>query len=123
MTNLEKQLQTAVQLYFDGLYEGDVEKFAQVFHPRARLFSATEGELFSIGMEEYFTMVAGRASPASRGDQRMDEIVSMTVVSPTMAHARVRDVYLPKHFIDDLGFLHLDGRWQIVSKIFHFKIN
>ena len=67
-------------------------------------------------------LVAGRPSPEKKGDVRQDEIVSITIASPTTAHARVKDIYLPKRFVDDLTFVLIDGRWQIVSKVWHFEI-
>lgn len=107
--------------YFDALYEGDVEKFASIFHPDAMLFCATAGEVV-MGVEAYLALVAGRASPASRGDPRRDEIVAITVASPTTAHARVRELFLPKHFTDELTLMLTGGDWKIVSKVWHFDL-
>ena len=36
-------LEHALQTYFDGLYEGDVNKLGRVFHDCAHLFSNDEG--------------------------------------------------------------------------------
>jgi hypothetical protein len=121
-TQKEQQLRSAVQLYFDGLYNGNLEQFSEVFHPDARLFSTTEGKLASMDREQYFALVRERPSAASRGDRREDEILSLTVSSPTTAHVRVCDLYLPKHFVDELVFVYLDERWQIITKVYHFEL-
>jgi hypothetical protein len=39
---------------------------------------------------------------------------------PTTAHARVKDMYLPKRFVNELSFIKIDGRWQIIAKVWHF---
>jgi hypothetical protein len=46
--------------------------------------------------------------------------VSVSVASPTTAHARVKDMYLPKRFVNELSFIKIDGRWQIIAKVWHF---
>lgn len=117
---IPENLRAAVQSYLDALFLGDVEGFRSVFHPLAQLYSATEGKLVNLNVDAYLDLVGNRPSPQAKGDEREDEILEITVASPTTAHARVKDVYLPKKFIDDLTFTHLDGKWQIVSKVWHF---
>jgi hypothetical protein len=29
----------------------------------------------------------------------------------------------PKHFTDLLTLVHVDGRWQIIAKVFHFELD
>lgn len=113
---------SAAQSYLDAMYFGDVEGFRSVFHPQAQLYCATEGKFVNLNVEAYLDMVANRPSPEKKGDRRQDEIVSISVGSATTAHVRVKDVYLPKKFTDDLTFVLLDGKWQIVSKVWHFEI-
>jgi hypothetical protein len=115
-------IHAAVQAYLDALYFGDVEGFRSVFHPRAQLYSATEGKLVNLDVDAYLDLVANRPSPEGKGDVRQDEILSITVSSPTTAHARVKDVYLPKRFVDELTCVLIDGNWQIVAKVWHFEI-
>jgi hypothetical protein len=31
-------------------------------------------------------------------------------------------VIRPKHFTDLLTLVHVDGRWQIISKVFHYEL-
>ena len=61
-----------------------------------------------------------RRTAASRGYPRGDEIVTVSAASPTTAHARVKDMYLPKRFVNELSFIKIDGRWQIIAKVWHF---
>ncbi|PQZ46604.1 hypothetical protein CQ052_21635 [Ochrobactrum sp. MYb15] len=117
-----ENVRAAVQSYLDALYFGDVEKFRTVFHPQAQLYSATEGKLVNLNVDAYLDLVANRPSPQKKGDERQDEVLSISIASPTTAHARVKDVYLPKRFVDDLTFVLVDGKWQIVSKVWHFEV-
>ncbi|MFF3691401.1 nuclear transport factor 2 family protein [Streptomyces sp. NPDC002187] len=47
----------ALVTYFDGLYHGDTDKLARVFHPGAVYATATEGELLRMTTAEYFRAV------------------------------------------------------------------
>lgn len=112
----------ALSLYFDGLYHSDTKRLARVFHPKAQYVCATDGTLLYLGMDEYFPVVDKRPSPASAGEARRDEIVSISFAGPVTAVARVHCAIGPKFFTDLLTLVHLDGRWQIVSKVFHYDL-
>jgi hypothetical protein len=111
-----------LQLYFDGLYNSDTERLAQAFHRQAIYASATGGDLVHMTMPDYFAMVDARPSPASRGERRTDRVVSIDFAGPVTALARVECSIGPKHFTDLLTLVHVDGRWQIISKVFHFDL-
>ena len=83
---------------------------------------ATGGTLLTLRMDEYFPIVDQRPSPASRGDMRTDRIIAIEFVGPVTALARVQCSILPKHFTDLLTLLLVDGRWQVMSKVFHFEL-
>ncbi|MFD1883013.1 nuclear transport factor 2 family protein [Paracoccus pacificus] len=116
------RVRAATQTYLDALYTGDVAGFRRVFHPQAQLYSATDGKLTALNVDAYMELVGNRPSPRDKGDTRQDEVILISVGSPTTAHVRVRDVYLPKRFVDDLTFVLLDGEWRIVSKVWHYDI-
>jgi hypothetical protein len=111
-----------LSLYFDGLYHSDTTRLRRVFHPRAQYVCATEGTLAHLTMEEYFPIVDQRPSPASRGEERSDDIVSIEFAGPVTAFARVHCAVGPKCFTDLLTLIRIDGHWQIISKVFHFDV-
>lgn len=114
-------VEALIQDYFDALYDGDVARFREVFHPACRLFTVTDGKVVTFDHEPYIARVAGRPSGASRGDERDDQIVSIEIASQTTAHARVRDVYMPYRFVNELTFLKEGERWWIVAKVWHVE--
>jgi 4-oxalocrotonate tautomerase len=109
-----------VATYFDGLYHSDTKRLAQVFHPRAQYVCVTDGTLLYRDMAEYFPVVDARPSPASRGEVRRDEIVSIDFAGPATARAVLRCAIGSRLFTDYLTFIRLDGRWQVISKVFHY---
>lgn len=108
--------------YFDGLYHSDTQRLRRVFHPQAVYATATGGAPLILHMQEYFAAVDQRPSPASRGETRTDRIEAIHFVGPVTALAKVQCAIRPKHFTDLLTFIHVDGRWQIISKVFHFEL-
>ena len=107
--------------YFDGLYHSDTRALARVFHPQAQYVCVTDGTLLYRDMAEYFPVVDARPAPASRGEQRRDEIVSIDFAGPVTARAVVRCAIGTRKFTDFLTLIHLDGRWQVISKVFHYE--
>jgi hypothetical protein len=110
-----------LQVYFDGLHHSDTERLRRVFHPLAQYWTVSDGTLLHRTMEQYFPVVDQRPSPASQGHARADRIVSIEFAGPVTALARVECAIPPRHFIDLLSLVRLDGRWQIASKVFHFE--
>ena len=108
--------------YFDGLYHSDVNRLKRVFHPMAHYVSVTDGTLLYRTMEEYFPVVAARPSPASRGEPRADRILSIEFAGPLTARAVLNCAIGEKFFTDWLTLVKLEGRWQVMSKIFHYEL-
>jgi hypothetical protein len=121
MTSKFEAVTEVIATYFDGLFHSDVVKLRQVFSPKAQYVCVTDGELLHRTMEEYFPVVEKRISPASRGEQRTDRIQSIEFAGPVTAFARVNCSIGEKYFTDFLSFVFLDGRWQIMSKVFHHE--
>ncbi len=112
-------LETALQTYFDGLYEGDTDKLGAVFHDVSHLFSVTDGKLADLSKEAWFDLVRSRGSAKAAGLERRDFIVHVDRSSPTTAFAKVECQIPPRFFTDYLTFVKLSGGWKIVSKTFH----
>jgi Putative lumazine-binding len=122
MQNEYLEVAEVLSTYFDGLYHSDTQRLRRVFHPRAHYVCATEGTLTYRTMDEYFPIVDRRPSPESGGEARADRIVSIEFAGPVTAFARVNCAIGPKDFTDLLTLVRLDGRWQIISKVFHFDV-
>jgi Putative lumazine-binding len=116
-------IRAAMTLYFDGIYHSDVALLAQVFHPDAIYVCATKSPLVYKTMEEYFAIVANREAPASRGEARVDEIVSIDLAGENTAFVKAHCAIGSKYFTDFLTFIRVDGRWQIISKVFHYEVH
>lgn len=109
-----------LQDYLDGLHHSDTRLLRRVFHPDAVYATATPEPPLILRMEAYFPVVDARPSPASRGEPRTDAIDHIAFAGPVTAFARVRCSIAPKHFVDLLTLIRVEGRWQIIAKVFHW---
>jgi Putative lumazine-binding len=110
-----------LQDYFDGLHHSDTERLRRVFHSQAVYATASEDKPLVLRMDEYFPIVEARPSPASKAEVRTDGIVSIELVGPVTALAKLRCSIRPKHFIDLLTLIRVEGRWQVIAKVFHWE--
>lgn len=118
-----EELMPVVQLYLDGLYEGDTAKLRQVFHPASHLFSATDDKLVDLPFEQWCEIVQKRPAPKSTGQGRQyDRVLSIQFLASTMAVVTLNCAILPKLFTDCLTFVKLEGRWQVINKTYHFDL-
>ena len=106
--------------YYEALYRCDIALLAQVFHPSAQYVTASSGELLHLDMNTYFSIVEQRISPESSGEPYAFSIDSIEFAGSVTAIARMRSSMFSKDFIDLLGLIQIDGKWQIISKVFHY---
>ncbi|MEL7537011.1 MAG: nuclear transport factor 2 family protein [Pseudomonadota bacterium] len=99
--------------YFDGLYDGDVDKLRSIFHEDATL----KGNAFRKTREEWLNAVTNRPIPRTEGMEYGFEIQSLEIVGD-QAMAKLDVPLLTTHSIDYLGLLKEEGRWRVVNKMF-----
>lgn len=117
----ETELRDAVDVYFRALYACDVELLDRVFHPASTLFDVDEGVVTVDPFPAWREVVANRASPASIGQDRVEEIVSISWLSEKAATVHVRLRVLSNVFVDHLSFVDGPDGWQIVAKVWHLE--
>lgn len=117
----ETELREAIDIYFRALYACDVELLDAVFHPASSLFDVDEEAVFVDPFPDWREVVANRASPASVGQDRQEEIVSITWLSDKAATVHVRLRVLNSIFVDHLSFVDGPDGWRIVAKVWHLE--
>jgi Putative lumazine-binding len=111
-------IESAVQTYLDGLYEGDADKLAEVFHRTSALTYEDQGTLTPLPRDEWLEAVRQRPSPKSRGLPRHDQILQIDQASATMAFVKLKCAIPPRFFTDYLCLLKVENRWQVAQKVF-----
>lgn len=119
--NRDTELLDAIQTYFDALYACDLLLFDKVFHPASSLFDADEGAITVDPIADYRQVIAKRESPASRAQDREDEIILIDWLSPAAATVKVRLRIHANVFVDHLCFVKGGDGWRIVAKVWHLE--
>ncbi len=113
-------IQSTLQTYFDVMYECDMAKFDQVFHPACSLFTAGGATLVVRPFSTYREEMKARTPPKLLGQTRaMETIVKIDMLSNDIALAQVRVQIHDKLYADNLNLVQVDGRWMVVAKIYH----
>lgn len=113
----EQAVQAVVHLYVDGMtfaHEGALRK---AFHPKASIIGNYQGAVEWLSLDEFITAVADEGS-APAGTQPLIQIEALDVTGDA-ATVKVVDEMSGVRFSDYLSLLKIDGRWLIVSKLYH----
>jgi hypothetical protein len=116
MTN-KTAIEAMLSDYFDAMHTQDMDKFDRVFHKDVVLYSAQTGELNIRPYAIYRQAVVNRESPESKGEARNEKILMIDEISDTAALAKVQLEMFGGVMQDYLSLIQIDGRWQIISKI------
>ena len=111
-------IEQTIQTYFDGLYEGNADKLASVFHETSALTWEQDGKVMIWPLAEWLQAVRGRPSPQAKGLARDDAILQLDQSSPSTAFVKVRCQIPPRYFTDYLNLLKVGGRWVVAQKVF-----
>ena len=120
MNDIYAEIVSVMKLFFDGFYDGDVEKLRRIFHPKCHLYSAADGPLIDDDMAAVYEHVLNHHSPANKNQPRYDRIISIDISANETARAKVQIAFGDRFFTDYLSLLKIDGRWQIISKTFTY---
>jgi protease I len=113
----EAATRQTVQYYFDGGTNRDSVALRKAFHPDARMLFAKDGRLVVVPIGEYIARVAGERPKPGQVDSTKKRVTSVDATGDA-AIARV-ELQRPESVITDyMSLLKVDGRWQIVNKIF-----
>ena len=111
------KIQQVLNLYFEGVYHGDVEKLKRAFHPKALLFGDVNQSPYFKTLEEYIKVVENRKSPAEEGENFAMKTYGIEI-SGNLAIAKASLRMLNYEYHDFLSLVKSGDRWQIVNKSF-----
>ena len=112
----------SLRSYFDGVYEGDADKLAAIFHPSADLRSLEKGELQVLHLPAWLNWMRKRPSAKAEGKPREDFIVMIDRSDDQTAFIKVRCQLPPRYFTDYLVAMKLNDGWKIVSKSYRYDL-
>lgn len=113
----EAAIRQTVQYYFDGGKNRDSVALRKAFHPEARMLFAKDGKLVVVPIGEYIARVAENKLKPGEVDSTKRRVTTVDVAGDA-ALAKL-ELERPNALITDyMSLLKVDGRWQIVNKIY-----
>ena len=112
-----KEIQTVIQNYFEGIYNGNEVQLKDVFHTQALLFGDIKGIPYFKTVTDYLDGVKSRKSPAEMGEDFKMEILGIEVLG-SIAIAKLHVPMLGNNYYDFLSLALVNEKWKIVNKVF-----
>ncbi len=111
----EAMVRTTLRHYLRGHATGLASEHEQAFNGIANLYWMNDGELNTRSSAEY---IAG--APGQPGENESENVryIEWVDVSGTAAIGKIVLDYPDLDIVDFMQLLKIDGRWQIVNKIF-----
>jgi Putative lumazine-binding len=122
MSRDRSSIEALIADYFDGVYEGDVDKLAAVFHPSADLRGLENGELLVRPVPDWLDQMRKRPSAKAEGKPREDFVVTIDRSDESTAFIKLRCQVPPRYFTDYLVAMKLGDGWRIVSKSYRYDL-
>ncbi|RUM16554.1 hypothetical protein EFB14_00035 [Rhizobium fabae] len=116
------ELVALAKTYFDAAYTMDADTFATIFDPAALVTRRGDGDSVVVtAVATWLDAVRALASPRDAGSVRADQILAIAMTRD-MALLKLRLRIPPREVTDLLSCFYLNGRWQIVQKVFAAEI-
>jgi len=111
----EAMVRTALRHYLRGHATGLASEHEQAFNLIANLYWMRDGELNTRSSEAY---IAGASGSPSENESERTRYIEWVDVAGTAAMGKIVLDYPGAYIVDYMQLLKIDGRWQIVNKIF-----
>ena len=113
--NLDADLQAAAVAYCDAVYFARAEVFEDLCHDKFQMTLIENGAATFWDKASYLDRVRGRdpyPAPANY------EILSVENAGSEIARVHLTVDVPPLRYEDHLGFVHVDGAWKLLTKVF-----
>jgi hypothetical protein len=122
MSHDRSTIEALIADYFDGVYEGDVDKLSAIFHSSADLRGLENGELLVRTVPVWLDRMRKQPSAKAEGKPREDFVVTIDRSDESTAFIKLRCQVPPRYFTDYLVAMKLNDGWRIVSKSYRYDL-
>jgi hypothetical protein len=106
-----------VNLYVEGVKNGDAAKLREAFHPDSRMWGSLMGQRYDVPINDMIAMFDGKPADVDGSYEARITSVEQTddVASAILAE---EGFWGTVSFIDFFALARIDGAWRIVNKTF-----
>ncbi|MBS1842802.1 MAG: nuclear transport factor 2 family protein [Actinobacteria bacterium] len=111
------EIERVLNLYIEGVKDGDAAKLGEAFHPDALMFGAMGGKRLDKPIADW--IAASDGAPADTDGTYTAKITSVEAVEDTAIATVAEDGFKGIYsFLDFFALARVDGDWKIVNKTF-----
>jgi hypothetical protein len=111
------QITHTVNLYVEGVKNGDAAKLREAFHPDSRMWGSLMGQRYDVPINDMIAMFDGK--PADVDGSYQANITSVEQTDDVASAILAEDGFWGTvSFIDFFALARIDGAWTIVNKTF-----
>jgi Putative lumazine-binding len=111
------QITRAVNLYVEGVRDGDAAKLREAFHPDAHMWGSMAGQRYDEPVTELIAMVDGK--PVDVDGSFRAQIASVEQTGDAAAVTLTEEGFWGTvSFVDFFSLARIDDTWKIVNKTF-----
>jgi len=103
-------------VYFKGIYEGDVELLRTMYYDHTLLFGDVNGQPYFKTLDQYLDGVKNRQSVKDSGTPFNGDIIGIDIVN-SIAVAKVQVKMYDFNYYELLSFHKFGDKWLIVTKM------
>jgi hypothetical protein len=113
----QAEITRVVNLYAEGVRDGDATKLREAFHPQAWMFGSLAGTRYDEPIDELIALVDGK--PVDVDGSFQARVVSVEQVGDAAFAVLEEDGFWGTvSFTDFFTLARIDGAWKIVNKTF-----
>ena len=111
------QIMHAVNLYVEGVRDGDAGKLREAFHPDARMWGSMMGQRYDEPISELIAMVDGK--PVDVDGSFHVQVTGVEQIEDAASAVLVEEGFWGTvSFVDIFALARIDDTWMIVNKSF-----
>lgn len=103
-------------VYFKGIYEGDVALLGSIYFEGTLLFGDVKGQPYYKTLAQYLDGVKNRQSPKDSGKPFSGDIIAIEIIN-SIAIAKVQVKMYEFNYSELLSFHKFNEKWLIVNKM------
>jgi hypothetical protein len=118
-TTEEGSIRDTIQLYIDGIHNGDTALLKKAFHPQAMMYGTSGANVTVTAIEGLYAYVEGAEPPVRSGDLHKCSIISIRVAGNTSSVEMTEEQTYGHNYVNYFHLLKVEGQWLIVSKSYN----
>lgn len=111
-------IRQTIQVYIDGLQNGDVDLLRTAFHPKAMMYSMTGNEEMAVEIEGLYAFAAGHDSPSKTGEPHNCVITHIHYTGNVANVEMMQEACFGSDYMNYFQLLKTGSKWTIVSKTY-----